>query len=118
MRCGQWTTLISGTLGTAAVLAACGCSSQSSNAAPSDGGLAIPPDAYPATCMPGIDGGTCVLGAQGRVTDLDGVPLPGLVMTFCGTACFGATSDDAGVYYIPIGYVLDTQNYAVHVNGR
>ncbi|MGH7439912.1 MAG: carboxypeptidase-like regulatory domain-containing protein [Polyangiaceae bacterium] len=100
-------------------LAALGCSSsQSSSAAPSDGGLAIPPDAYPATCMPGIDGGTCVLGAQGRVTDLDGVPLPHLVMTFCGTACFGATSDDAGVYYIPIGFVLDTQNYAVHADGR
>jgi hypothetical protein len=39
-------------------------------------------------------------------------------MTFCGNACFGAQSDDAGAFFIPIGYVLDTQNYAVHVNGR
>jgi hypothetical protein len=99
-------------------LAALGCSSSQSTAAPSDGGLAIPPDAYPATCMPGDEGGSCVLGAQGRVTDLDGVPLPGLVMTFCGNACFGTTSDKTGTFYIPVGYVLDTQNYAVHANGR
>jgi hypothetical protein len=52
------------------------------------------------------------------VTDLDGVPLGHLVMTFCGSACFGATSNDAGVYSIPIGFVLDTQNYAIHADGR
>jgi hypothetical protein len=97
-------------------LATVGCGS--SGAAPSDAGLAIPPDAFPATCVPAVDGGTCVLGAQGRVTDLDGLPLGHLTMTFCGNACFGTQSDDAGVYYIPIGFVLDTQNYAIHVNGR
>jgi hypothetical protein len=100
-----------------ALLAGCS-SSGASGATPSDAGIVAPPDAYPSTCMPGVDGGTCVLGAQGRVTDLDGVPLGHLVMTFCGSACFGAQSDDAGVYFIPIGFVLDTQNYAVHADGR
>jgi hypothetical protein len=65
-----------------------------------------------------VDGGTCVLGAQGRVTDLDGKPLGNLTMTMCGAACFGTRSDDAGVYFIPIGYLLDTENYAVHADGR
>lgn len=100
-------------------LAVAGCSSSSgAGSGPSDAGITVPPDAYPSTCMPGVDGGTCVLGAQGRVTDLDGVPLAHLVMTFCGSACFGTQSDDAGTYFIPIGYVLDTQNYAVHADGR
>jgi len=112
MRCGLWMLW-------SASLAVCGCSStHGDGAAPSDGGLVVPPDAYPSTCMPGVDGGVCILGAQGHITDLDGVPLGHVVMTFCGSACFGATSDDAGVYYIPIGYVLDTQNYAVHADGR
>jgi hypothetical protein len=103
-------------VGLVLALASAGCSS--SGATPSDAGLSIPPDAYPTTCMTGVDGGTCVLGAQGRVTDLDGKPLGKLVMTMCGTACFGTQSNDAGVYYVAVGYTLDTENYAIHADGR
>ncbi len=119
MRCGLWIRVTSATLATLGAIGTCGCSStHNEGGAPSDGGLVTPPDAYPSTCMPGVADGSCVLGAQGRVTDLDGVPLPHVVMTFCGTACFGATSDDAGAYFIPVGFVLDTQNYAIHADGR
>jgi hypothetical protein len=98
-------------------LACAGCSP--SGDASSDAGVASPPDAYfPDACLPAVDGGSCVLGAYGHVTDLDGVPLGHLTMTFCGNACFGTQSDDAGAYTIPIGYVLDTQNYALHADGR
>lgn len=95
---------------------ATGCSSQAAGA--SDGGGTGVPDGAPTSCAPAVDGGTCVLGAKGKVTDLTGAPLGNLVMTFCGAACFGTRSDDAGAYFIPVGFVLDTENYAIHADGR
>jgi hypothetical protein len=71
-----------------------------------------PPDARP-------EGGTCVLDATGTVQDLAGTRLPDLVMTMCSPAtCYGTRADDAGVYTVPIGDFLVTQNYAVHADGR
>jgi hypothetical protein len=70
-----------------------------------------PPDQRP-------DGGTCVLEAKGHVEDLAGAPLADLVMTFCGSACYGARSDDAGAFSIPVGDFFDTENYAIHADGR
>ena len=64
------------------------------------------------------DGGTCVLEATGQVEDLTGAPLGGLVMTFCGVACFGAQSDDSGAFMIDVGDFFDTENYAIHADGR
>ena len=64
------------------------------------------------------EGGTCVLEATGRVEDLAGAPLGGLVMTFCGVACYGAQSDDSGAFTIPVGDFFDTENYAIHADGR
>src|SRR5271166_1839338 len=80
-------------LGWMCVLAASGCSAQG-GATPSDAGFVEPADA-PTACQPAVDGGSCVLGAQGTVTDTAGKPLGNLVMTFCGAACFGTRSDDA-----------------------
>jgi hypothetical protein len=57
-----------------------------------------PPDAD-------ADGVTCVQEAKGSVEDLSGVPLQSLVMTFCGSQCYGTQSDDAGAY-------------AIHADGR
>jgi hypothetical protein len=70
-----------------------------------------PPDQRPA-------GGTCVLEAKGNVTDLAASPLGGLVVTFCGSQCFGTVSDDGGAFDIPIGTFLATENYALHADGR
>ncbi len=70
-----------------------------------------PPDAD-------ADGATCVREANGMVEDLSGVPLPSLVMTFCGSQCYGTQSDDAGAYAIPIGAFLPTEDYAIHADGR
>jgi hypothetical protein len=104
-------------------LAACGCSSQGAASAadagsPSSDAAFVEPEDAPTTCEPGIDGGTCVLAAQGSVTDTAGVPLGNLVMSICGQACFGTRSDDGGVYFIPVALVIDTQNYAIHADGR
>jgi hypothetical protein len=97
-------------------LAASGCSSAGASAV-NDAGVAEPADA-PTSCQPGVDGGTCVLAAQGTVSDTSGTPLDDLVMSICGAACFGTRSDDAGRYFIPVGLVIDTQNYAIHADGR
>ena len=71
-----------------------------------------PPDKRP-------DGGTCVLEATGTVYDLAGTALPDLVMTMCSPAvCYGTRADDAGVYAVPVGDFLLTQEYAVHADGR
>jgi hypothetical protein len=70
-----------------------------------------PPDQRP-------DGGSCVLEAKGSVVDLAGNPLPKLVMTFCGAECYGTNSDSTGSYLIPVGTFLDTQNFAIHADGR
>jgi hypothetical protein len=71
-----------------------------------------PPDALP-------EGATCILEAKGSVEDLSGTPLAKLVMTLCGSQCYGTQSDDGGAYTIaPIGAFLPTQNYAIHADGR
>jgi hypothetical protein len=113
MRCGLWITV------TLCALAACGCSAKSGGAggAPSDAGFVEPADA-PTMCMQGVDGGACVLAAQGKVTDNSGNALGGLLVTMCGAACFGTQTNDAGLYFVSIAYTLDTQNYAIHVDGR
>jgi hypothetical protein len=64
------------------------------------------------------DGATCVVEAKGTVTDLSGVPLPNIVMTLCGSQCYGIPSDDAGAYAIPVGTFLPTAEYAIHADGR
>ncbi|MFI5300288.1 MAG: hypothetical protein ACHREM_19540 [Polyangiales bacterium] len=64
------------------------------------------------------EGGTCVLGATGSVTDLTGAPLGGLVMTVCGSECFGTKSDATGHFAVGVGMFLATENYAVHADGR
>jgi hypothetical protein len=64
------------------------------------------------------DGGVCVLEATGRVTDLSGLALADLTMTFCGSICYGSRSDPSGAFVIPVGDYLDTQNYAMHADGR
>jgi hypothetical protein len=64
------------------------------------------------------DGGTCVVEAKGDVTDLEGDPLAKLVMTFCGAECFGALSDSSGHYVIDVGLFIDSQDFAIHADGR
>ena len=65
------------------------------------------------------EGGTCVLRAEGKVTDSVGAALPQLIVTLCGPAqCFGGRADDAGAFTIGVGDFLQTENYAVHVDGR
>jgi hypothetical protein len=84
--------------------------------------IAPPGAAVPTTCTDPTDAdppaGTCVLEAKGSVEDLSGAPLSMLVMTFCGSQCYGTQSDQAGTYSIPIGTFLPTQNYAIHADGR
>ena len=80
------------------------------------GGGPPPPCSEPPMERP--DGGTCILEAKGEVTDLTDNPLPGLVMTFCGAECFGTKSDKSGNYLISVGIFLDTQNFAIHADGR
>ncbi len=76
----------------------------------------------PTSCTTPVDqrpeGGVCVLEATGLVTDLGGAPLPDLVMTFCGSICYGTRSGSSGAFVIPIGDYLDTQDYALHADGR
>jgi hypothetical protein len=63
-------------------------------------------------------GATCILEAKGTVTDLSGAPLDKLVMTFCGSQCYGTQSDTSGSYTIPIGTFIPTADYAIHADGR
>ena len=78
----------------------------------SDGGpCSEPPDQRP-------DGGTCMLQVTGSVADLSSAPLGNLVVTVCGSICFGTQADDAGAFVIPIGMYLPTENYALHADGR
>jgi hypothetical protein len=112
----------------AALATACSPSSSRSSPSNDDGGTSPTVDAgdeadAPAPCTEPPDmrpeGGTCVLEAEGTVTDLSGNPLGDLVMTMCSpTICYGGRADDAGVYDLPIGDFLDTANYAVHADGR
>jgi hypothetical protein len=117
----------------AAVVVSAGCGGPADRAGPSAGGSAdsgmpaadgmVAPDVDPgAPCTAPPDqrpeGGTCVLEATGHVEDLAGAPLADLVMTFCGSACFGAHSDGTGTFAIPVGDFFDTENYAVHADGR
>jgi hypothetical protein len=90
-----------------------------------DGGVIEIPAAdviIPTSCDPSValppDSGVCILGANGAVTDLADASLPDLVMTICGGICFGTRSDSTGKFAIPIGGYLDTQNYAMHADGR
>jgi hypothetical protein len=71
-----------------------------------------PPDARP-------EGATCVLEATGNIEDLSGAPLDKIVMTLCGSQCYGTQSSANGAYVIaPVGAYLPTQNYAIHADGR
>jgi hypothetical protein len=107
---------------------ACGACSAASGAASNGGGADAAPGApgsdagVPTSCNTPVDerpdGGVCVLEATGSVVDLQGAPLAGLVMTFCGSICYGWRSDDAGAFVIAVGDYLDTQNYALHADGR
>jgi hypothetical protein len=77
----------------------------------------------PAPCTRPVDqrpdGSTCVLEATGTVEDLSAAPLANLVMTFCGPSqCYGGRSNDAGVYALPIGDFVITEDYAIHADGR
>ena len=63
-------------------------------------------------------GGTCVLDAKGQVTDLGGASLADLLVTLCGRICFGTHTDASGQFDVPVGYFLDRENYALHVNAR
>jgi hypothetical protein len=76
----------------------------------------------PTTCSTPLDqrpdGGVCVLEATGRVTDLSGQSLADVVMTFCGSICYGSRSDSSGAFVIPVGDYLDTEDYALHADGR
>jgi hypothetical protein len=105
------------------------CSASSSHSSPTNDGGSTPTvdasdeadAAAPCSAPPDMrpEGGTCVLEAEGTVTDLSGNALPDLVMTMCSpTICYGGRADDAGVYDLPIGDFLDTANYAVHADGR
>jgi len=106
----------------AAASSACGSSgtapgagSKGPDASVSSGSILPCPDA--ADARP--EGATCVLEATGHVADFSGAPLARLVMTLCGSQCYGTQSDDAGAYTIaPIGAYLPTQNYAIHADGR
>jgi hypothetical protein len=65
------------------------------------------------------DGGTCVLRATGMVTDMADAGLANTIMTFCGPAqCYGSRSDEAGAFDIPVGDFIQTENYALHADGR
>jgi hypothetical protein len=107
---------------------ACGATSPGATRATgsNDAGAAAEPPidaaALPTQCTTPIDqrpeGGTCILGATGYVEDFAGAPLANLVMTFCGGACYGMRSDRAGAFVIPIGDYLNTEDYALHADGR
>ncbi len=103
---------------------ACSASSTPAAAVVTDAAASDLADAgSPTTCTTPAskrpDGGTCVLEVTGSVSDLNGIRLPGLVMTFCGPAqCYGSKADDAGAYAIPVGDYVQTGDYAVHADGR
>ena len=111
-----------------AVAGTAACSSSSAGAAGgpdasvTDAGATEEADApAPCTAPPSQrpDGGTCVLEATGTVFDLNGTPLPQLVMTMCSPGlCYGTQSNEAGVYTVPIGDFLVTSSYAIHADGR
>ena len=53
------------------------------------------------------------------MADLAGAPLVDLIMTLCGSQCYGARSGAGGAFDIsPVGDFLDTENYAIHADGR
>jgi hypothetical protein len=103
-----------------AALAPSACSPSAATAAGGDAAGAASSDGGPCTAPPDQrpDGGTCVLEVKGTVGDLGGAPLGNLIMTFCGSICWGTRSDDAGVFSIPVGDFVDTENYAIHADGR
>jgi hypothetical protein len=90
-----------------------------------EGGAAVDTDVSddgPAPCSDSPDArppnSTCILEAKGTVEDLSGAPLDMLVMTFCGSECYGTQSNATGAYSIPIGTFLPTADYAMHADGR
>lgn len=99
------------------------CSCSASAAAPRATGDAGAAGDSAASCNTPLDqrpdGGTCVLEAKGTVADLAGAPLVDLIMTLCGSQCYGARSGAGGAFDIsPVGDFLDTENYAIHADGR
>ncbi len=63
-------------------------------------------------------GATCVLSVKGTVTDFDSVPLPDVVVTFCGQQCYGTRSDEKGAFSVTVGDFVNRENYAIHADGR
>jgi hypothetical protein len=97
-------------------LASSACSASATAAGNAADAGAIPSCGEPPDAA--ADEATCVREAKGNVEDLSGVAIPSLVMTFCGSQCYGTQSDDAGAYAIPIGAFLPTEDYAIHADGR
>jgi len=100
-------------------LASSACSASAADAAGGDAAAdaAPPPCSEPPDARP--EGATCVIEATGSVEDLSGAPLDKLVMTFCSpNECYGSQSDEAGVYTIPVGTFVATDEYSIHADGR
>jgi hypothetical protein len=123
---------------TALALASTACSTAASSAGSTGDAAAAPPGSdaskafaedagseadAPAPCSAPVadrpEGGVCVLEATGTVEDLDGTPLPDLVMAMCSPGlCYGTRADEAGIYTMPVGDFLATADYAIHADGR
>jgi len=101
-------------------LCSCGTSAAAPGATSADAGAAGDSAASchtPSGQRPGRS--TCILEAKGTVADLAGVPLVNTVVTLCGSQCYATRTGDGGVFDIsPVGDFLDTENFAIHADGR
>jgi hypothetical protein len=59
----------------------------------------------------------CIFEARGFVVDLTGTPLAQHLVTFCGRACYGGTSDENGSFSVAVGDFVDPDGFVVHLDG-
>jgi hypothetical protein len=105
-------------LAVSASLASASCSSSSSTSATpgADGGSDT---AIDGCTIPSEDpAATCVRSVSGKVTDLDGKPIPNLTVSICGSVCFYAHTGADGSYVAAVNYNLVPTSFAALAHGR
>jgi hypothetical protein len=63
-------------------------------------------------------GAVCIHAVRGAVTDLDGAPMAGRLITLCGPACFFGETTASGAFTVLPEDLLNLARYSVTAHGR
>ncbi len=75
-------------------------------------------DVPPCSVRPDAAGVACVRRVRGRVVDFAGAALANHVITYCGPACFSATTGADGAFVVEVNNFVAAREYTLQVHGR